>query len=851
MSYCRSRPTNGLLPSAPNFVSSFRYGDHAYFLFREIAIEHINCGKIIYSRIGRVCLSDSGGSSRSSRERWTSFAKARLNCSITGDFPFYFDEIQAASGVVASAYQQAAPLGALPPTSPPNQEQQDILYAVFTTPPNSIGGSAVCAYRMADVLAAFEGPFKAQADSNSNWLPVAESRVPQQPRPGTCANDSKRLPDEHINFIRDNPLMDVAVEPIWSQPIVTMASISFRFTQVAVDVQVETAEALGGPLMRTDVIFVATDDGRVFKLINTYHLRLSGAVQRFLGSGSAPAQQPVAPYPPLALQPATEAFRRPLAAAQVMSSAARQEPVVDLSASTVVVEELHLFDARTPIISMLLLRPTTSGAGKLVVLSARQLKAVPLARCERATTCVDCLALHDPYCAWDMQQQVCLAAGRSALGAQAQSQAPARFAGAWPRAGRQWFPANSLGGQPTVQANNHTLGWWASCPASELLNQPTGGQQVGAPFRSLFSSHLQVPSRFDYQSGHHLSHTALVALTAGGQQQQGASSSANFRPQPVSECLTFCGGAGVGPGGLQASPGADRELEGSGRPGSCADYLQAHYLGGLQLAGQSLYTSENLYLAVIIFTSGGLLVGLLLGFVLCKSVRHNKRDSSVCSSTFDETNLYMASTGSHHGHAGHLFAQHQQQQARLLLSQNSAAGQLSNGALRNGALFEPSQCLLGAEPTSGYGGRQQQQQMLLQLAQQQQPPPPPPVGAGSPPIRTGCLPPLPPGAQQPGQGPLVNTSTSNTTLINHSQLTPNVSSGASSTTGSSGTSATAPANEQHNQLYLNQSQLLGLNSTAKQPQRNFSGGKAGAKLAAGSGAAGQQFNLQPSNKIYL
>lgn len=47
--------------SAPNFVSSFPYNGHVYFLFRETAVEYINCGKAIYSRVARVCARDNGG----------------------------------------------------------------------------------------------------------------------------------------------------------------------------------------------------------------------------------------------------------------------------------------------------------------------------------------------------------------------------------------------------------------------------------------------------------------------------------------------------------------------------------------------------------------------------------------------------------------------------------------------------------------------------------------------------------------------------------------------------------------------------------------------------------------------
>lgn len=56
----------------------------------------MNCGKSVFSRVARVCKSDVGGT-RSLNAKWTSFLKARLNCSVPGNYPFYFDEIQVAS----------------------------------------------------------------------------------------------------------------------------------------------------------------------------------------------------------------------------------------------------------------------------------------------------------------------------------------------------------------------------------------------------------------------------------------------------------------------------------------------------------------------------------------------------------------------------------------------------------------------------------------------------------------------------------------------------------------------------------------------------------------------------------
>ena len=62
-------------------------------------------------------------------------------------------------------------------------QEETVLYGVFNTPTNSIGGSAVCAFRLADISSAFEGQFKEQRNTGDNWLPVEPHRVPQ-PRPG-------------------------------------------------------------------------------------------------------------------------------------------------------------------------------------------------------------------------------------------------------------------------------------------------------------------------------------------------------------------------------------------------------------------------------------------------------------------------------------------------------------------------------------------------------------------------------------------------------------------------------------------------------------------------------------------
>lgn len=63
------------------------------FFFRETAVEYINCGKNVYSRVARACKEDTGGKNILT-QNWATYLKARLNCSIPGEFPFYFNEIR-------------------------------------------------------------------------------------------------------------------------------------------------------------------------------------------------------------------------------------------------------------------------------------------------------------------------------------------------------------------------------------------------------------------------------------------------------------------------------------------------------------------------------------------------------------------------------------------------------------------------------------------------------------------------------------------------------------------------------------------------------------------------------------
>lgn len=56
--------------------------------------------QVVVSRVARVCKNDMGGSQRVLEKQWTSFLKARLNCSVPGDSHFYFNVIQAVTDIL-------------------------------------------------------------------------------------------------------------------------------------------------------------------------------------------------------------------------------------------------------------------------------------------------------------------------------------------------------------------------------------------------------------------------------------------------------------------------------------------------------------------------------------------------------------------------------------------------------------------------------------------------------------------------------------------------------------------------------------------------------------------------------
>ncbi|KAG7233965.1 hypothetical protein INR49_028679 [Caranx melampygus] len=246
--------------SEPNFVYMDFVGesfdspdgddDKVYLFFSENAMEYDFYSKVAVSRVARVCKGDMGGQ-RTLQRKWTSFLKARLDCSL--------------------------PEPSLPPIVQDvfllkhEDWRNSVFYAVFTQQSSLSQVSAVCAYSVSAIRDIFsEGKFKtpvAVETSHVKWV-MYTGEVPV-PRPGACINNVARkmgmnrsldLPDKTLQFIRDRPLMDEAVRPMRGEPLLVKRGAFL--TRIVVD----SVLALDG--QRYAVMFTGTDNGYVQKAVN-------------------------------------------------------------------------------------------------------------------------------------------------------------------------------------------------------------------------------------------------------------------------------------------------------------------------------------------------------------------------------------------------------------------------------------------------------------------------------------------------------------------------------------------------------------------------------------------------------
>ncbi|CAL8259560.1 unnamed protein product [Gadus morhua 'NCC'] len=233
--------------------SDDRDDDKVYFFFTEKAMESGDREGAIHTRVGRVCANDVGGQ-RVLVNKWSTFIKARLVCSVPG--PHGID----------THFNQLEDIFVLRT----KDERNPDVYAIFSTISNVFQGYAVCVYSMADIREAFNGPFAHKEGPDFQWK-VYEGRVPY-PRPGVCPSkitnqpgrefsSTKDFPDAVLQFTRGHPLMWRPVFPAQRRPVLVRANTPYKLTQIVVD-RVEAEDS------QYDVMFIGTDVGTVLKVIS-------------------------------------------------------------------------------------------------------------------------------------------------------------------------------------------------------------------------------------------------------------------------------------------------------------------------------------------------------------------------------------------------------------------------------------------------------------------------------------------------------------------------------------------------------------------------------------------------------
>uniref|UniRef100_A0A665U321 Sema domain, immunoglobulin domain (Ig), short basic domain, secreted, (semaphorin) 3bl n=1 Tax=Echeneis naucrates TaxID=173247 RepID=A0A665U321_ECHNA len=220
-----------------------RDNDKVYFFFTEKVTEAGDREGAIHTRVGRVCANDVGGQ-RVLVNKWSTFIKARLVCSVPG--PHGID----------THFNQLEDVFLLRT----KDERNPDVYAIFSTISNVFQGFAVCVYRMADIREAFNGPFAHKEGPDYQWG-AYEGRMPY-PRPGCPSKitnqpgrefgSTKDFPDSVLHFARSHPLMWRPVYPALRQPVLVKANIPYKLKQIVVD----RVEAEDG---QYDVMFIGTD----------------------------------------------------------------------------------------------------------------------------------------------------------------------------------------------------------------------------------------------------------------------------------------------------------------------------------------------------------------------------------------------------------------------------------------------------------------------------------------------------------------------------------------------------------------------------------------------------------------
>ncbi|XP_052280794.1 semaphorin-2A-like [Dreissena polymorpha] len=209
--------------NVPQFAGTFDEGNQVFTFFREIALEFPDpLVKKTYARVAKVCKQDLGGGYMN-KEKWLSYQKARLNCSLPGRDPYYFDDLY-------DIYKSG-----------------DQYFGLFFKHGADLNSSAVCVFSKARIEESFNGKFKYK--DGDMWETVPDNLNPN-PRLDNCtAHDTNPLIFE--NRVSEYQLMDKNVDMEYEGPIFYKRGVQFMKIVV------------GHEFNKSRNIYLASDKGSV------------------------------------------------------------------------------------------------------------------------------------------------------------------------------------------------------------------------------------------------------------------------------------------------------------------------------------------------------------------------------------------------------------------------------------------------------------------------------------------------------------------------------------------------------------------------------------------------------------
>ncbi|KAI6179619.1 Sema domain-containing protein [Aphelenchoides besseyi] len=228
----------------PQFVGALHSEKFVYFFFREEASEASESAT--YSRVARVCKNDKGGPSPYETE-WTTFAKIRVTCGIPqGNRQFYFDEIISISNIT-------------------KQKGRSIVYATFVSEFNFLRHSVVCAFDLNQIDELFAtSDYLAFESEKRKWIRKQRKDIDRTTKIGQCQNDSRDLSEDDMIARRQFPILADSVPNVFGRAVGIHRG-GDHYNQIVVLEGVQTQEG------QVDVLYVGTDQGNVFKIVNLAH----------------------------------------------------------------------------------------------------------------------------------------------------------------------------------------------------------------------------------------------------------------------------------------------------------------------------------------------------------------------------------------------------------------------------------------------------------------------------------------------------------------------------------------------------------------------------------------------------